>query len=201
MGRAHSEMRHRSRMIAFANGDLMNLTAILLEKYPDLRFSPYEFWNDLETGKRLRPPHLRMQYVEGLHCGGWSVRFWRQPVDWEPLWLGPNENGVHGIANLPRLSASVQIGGLPELGDQSVWSWGRMIGSFEPGDREHERFIASAFRLLDKVATRTLKMIDVDTGAVLHASVRTTLWVGHDVMSWLRRSPKRTIAMRYKAPD
>ncbi len=184
--------------------DLEALTRLILAKYPDMRFADYDYWTDssVSPSRRLRPPNLRVQYKESLNFPmNWFVRMWREPPGWEPFWPGPNENGIYWIANFPRFEASIQCGGLPIVGTQLMWRDGRIMGSYAPDDIEHRRFIASLFRLIPKVASQMVNIIDQKTGEVIERSVHTSLWVGHDLIRWLREDPRRSVEGVYQAPD
>lgn len=191
------EWLHRSRLVAMNDRDLDDFTELLLRKFPGVKFLPRSYWEQLpETGprKRKEPPNLSIDYFDTLSDPRTKLkRIWIEPPGWEPFWLGPNENGIYFIANAPHLQVSIDCGGVARLGTPRNFRHGEIVGTYARGDRQHKAFIDAVIRLSEKLTTNVAKIVDRNTHKTLFEATRTMIWLGRDVIRWMREDPRRTV--------
>lgn len=185
----------KSRLIAMNEADAEAFGTLLREAFPDIHFLRHDYWKRFEDGRTifLRPPDLAIPYYSSLASPDEDFFLvWREPPDWQPDWQGPNKDGIYVIANEPRLQFVFDSGRtVPPKRDRV--NAGRIWARYEPGDKEHVRFLNRVWRLNQKLTTNILKIIDPQTGAVINPRCRDAIWAGFNALQWCREDPSRVI--------
>lgn len=186
-------------MIALNERDERAFSRALVEKFPGLRFlrEDYSAIDIGEWGRRERgPDELDIEYYDSL-AERHMKRGWIEPDGWKPLWRGPNREGVYTIANPPRLEFHYQPGGLPYSGPKTDFHDGQIYGGYRRGDKEHLSFINAVIRLSEKF---TCDVMDVYNRweDVWYRDLRSSLYIGLDVLRWASEDDSRWIAGRYR---
>lgn len=186
----------KSRLIAMNEADAEAFSVSLREAFPDIRFLRHDYWKRFEDGRTifLRPPGLVVPYYSSLASPDDDFFLvWREPAGWRPDWQGPNKDGIYAIANEPRLQFVFDRCWLPQHLDSRSIPNGRIWARYEPGDKEHIRFLNQVWRLSQKLTTNILKIIDPQTGAVINPRCRDAIWAGFNALQWCREDPSRVI--------
>jgi hypothetical protein len=189
--------RSRIRNVALTARDLDDFSRLLRNRFPSIRFLPESYWNELSTPRRFKqPPNLTLNYLDSLSDPRTFVKtLWIEPPGWRPLWLGPDEKGKCWIGNEPHLKARIVCTGVSEDPEMLTIDYpGDIGGTFEPGDRERKAFIDAVIRLSEKISTCVVQIRDRGTGETQFEAERFPIWIGYDMVRWLRADERRTIS-------
>jgi hypothetical protein len=191
-------VRFRTRLIAMNDRDLDDFTDLLRRKFSGLKVLPWHYWQELSdaggAAKYKSAFNLQIDYFESLSDRrAYSRRIWVEPPGWKPFWIGPNQHGVFLIANEPQFTVEIQGSRVAPLGPPYLFRSGRIIGSYDPDDREQKAFADAVIRLSSKLTTNLVKIVRRDTRETLYERQKGMVWVGHDVIRWMREDPQRTV--------
>ncbi|MCP5367167.1 MAG: hypothetical protein H6907_11935 [Hyphomicrobiales bacterium] len=199
----------RETILTPSDGDL--LSKFLIRAFPNIRFHRREYYeytlNDLDYDLVLRdihhvradPSNLEIPYVEsmGVRNGSHFV-VWIEPPGWEPLWLGPNEWGIHSIVNKPELSFAINTSYARDARSRSnegakKLEIQRAEANYFPDQLEKKRFLDKVWRILAKLTTNQLLRVDRVTREPLSPEPRSQYcWAGPDAIRWALEHPLRT---------
>ena len=193
---AASDKASKMRLLAFTEADAETLTRILREEFPCVHFVKFHY-SDEDIGRvgphRSQPERFIVPYYETLADP--DERYflvWLEPSGWKPKWEGPNSEGVYVIANRPRLQFTFERSGrVPP--DYLNLLGGRIWAYYLKDDKEHLRFLNKVWRIVAKLSTNVLDILDRKTGEVMRPAQRTIVWTGPDANDWCRADPRRRI--------
>ena len=105
---------------------------------------------------------------------------------------GPEQGRCLCIVNRPRLQFTFERSGRfpPDYLDLFV---GRIWAYYLKDDKEHLRFLNQVWRIVAKLTTNVLDVLDPKSGEVLRPAARTMIWAGPDAIDWCRADPRRRI--------
>lgn len=195
---AGSTKASKSRQLVMDREDADAFSRVLLEAYPRIRFVPFEYWRRWIGGEGhpwedLKPPHLDLQYFDSLgDPSEWRFRAWVEPKGWQPDWQGPNENGIWVIKNQPHLQFVFERG-MTIPPEHTNLQAGRVWAYFGKDDREYRAFLNRLWRILAKMTTNSLLLVDRETKELRGPTVRCTTWAGPHAIAWCREDPMRTL--------
>lgn len=164
--------------------------------------------------ERMRPPHGdAMPYAQSLRdLPHKRVRVWLEPPGWKPQWSAkPYRRGRYVLLNEPELHfiflRSMYIVAGPEgsrnfipeppakLADDEVcclWG-GHMYGPYFADDIEQQNFLKIVWRIVRKVTTNKLVLVDLPTLEFRLVPKTLSLRAGLDAADWTRRDRRHLI--------
>jgi hypothetical protein len=210
--------RFKTRYTCINAADAHDFSLALKEAFPNIRFVRAPYWEYfIVLGQREdgywshervvnEPPNLHVPYVDTMGVeDGSRFTAWLEPEGWEPLWFGPNESGIHFIANEPRhwfmigISHDIPFSRLP--GPTTVRDE-RIESSYYFEDKEHLAFLNKVWRILEKLTSNVYVYYDGKTfepkGVVTKGH---TLWSGHHLRRWCLERPDRFIDFDLRPPE
>lgn len=186
----------KRREVAMISQDAEAFSIALLEIWPDIKFLNNKTGQEIieRDGKIVgRRPKKNLRYYSSLaEPEVFSFHVWREPEDWDPLWLGPNKYNVYELPNKPRFRFTYEASVIRPNRRTQLDS-GRIWGLYHKEDKEHLSFLNKVWRLTAKLTTNVLDVHDRETGEVLQHSYRSMHWVGHHTAEWCRADPDRRI--------
>lgn len=210
--------RFKTRYTCINVADAHDFSLALKEAFPNIRFIRANYWeyyvvlgqgkDGYWNSKKIvnEPPNLHVPYVDTMGVGdGDRFTAWLEPEGWEPLWFGPNQSGIHFIANEPRHWFNIGV-------SRDIPNWGfpetrtlvekRIESSYYYEDKEHLAFINKTWRILEKLTSNVYVYHDRKTlklkGIVTKGHI---LWSGHHARQWCLEKPDRYIGGNLRPPE
>lgn len=202
----------KARVTCFHPKDADAFSDALRERWPGITFQRHAYWELQEKGHSAYKENWKDidEYPSLGATDEGMIRVFVKPDGWEPVWTdGPNESGLHFIENLPEMDfiyqSSIFIGknGMRAWGDDPKFSIssGRLSIIYNKDNKEHERFLNAVWRIVAKLSTNIVDILDMETGEVRHHAQRTTTWCGYHALDWCREDPRRRLDENLRPAD
>jgi len=199
--------RFKTRYTCINHADAGDFSRALRQAFPNIRFLRAPYWEySIFLGQRKdgcwrtkriknEPPNLHLPYVDtmGVEDGG-DFLAWLEPEGWEPLWFGPNQNGIHFIANQPKIWFKIGVSHeYPNWGHPgtTALSEERIESRYYYADKEHLAFLNKVWRILEKLTSNTYIYHDRKTLAPKGPTHQYGTWSGHHARRWCLEKPNR----------
>lgn len=201
----------RSREMLCTKADIETFSALLRQKFNDIRFV-LDPWAAVVDDERLtlmpdgRPTYPFKQADSLLASSNVKCRCWIQPPRWQPEWTKFNVwtqqqprvmQPRWRVKNWPNQYFNIDINrpvGKPD--DPVVMS---MWAVFPAADKLEQAFLAAVFRLVAKFAVHEFDAVYDDTGRVRQAGIRQG-WAGPDAVAWCAAKPERRLWRSCRPP-
>jgi hypothetical protein len=191
-----SARRLTSKRVLFIEEDAAEFSAALRGEFPSIRFLPKDEsrWIDVEAGMDAPLP-----YLPSLAAPNVSVfQAWLEPPEWKPVLLPVStwEGDALSIFNKPHFSFIFIRSEVPRAkGENEIehMNEGSVYAYCGMSDREHKRFVAKVFRIVDKMTVRVFDVDSPKTG-LREKNVRTPVHAGMWALRWASQRDNRRLS-------